>query len=160
MHWSGASLPLEAASYTQVANEWRAVQERGQSLIQLRASSSGPFELCWAEKAEELQSLQLLAQQCITEQSDDGPYRNGGAMVESISRILLAETEGGAPAHVFFNKAGGEQKTRPDVAWCGMSRNVSRSLQWVMGAAGQFHGNGPKQGKTSCINQIPSSSLL
>ena len=133
LHGSGASLPLEAVSYTQLANEWKGVQERGQSLIQLRASSSGPFEQCWTEKADELQRLRLLVRQCITEKSDDNPYRDGGAMVESISRILLADVEDGAPAHVFFNQAGGEQRTRPDVAWCGMSRNVSRSLQVVMG---------------------------
>ena len=129
------ALPLRAVTYTTVAQRWRAAPGvLNQQLDTLIGQIDGErFEKCWDLNKPQLLNLQFMVRQCTTEKSDDGPYTDGGVMVEGISRILLStpgpSSSGGPamdprPAYLFYNKAGTDG-TRPDVAWCGMSSSVS-----------------------------------
>lgn len=87
------------------------------------------FNQLWTDKGSQLRGLSLSVRPCVTEQAGEDPYHDGGAMVEAISRVLLPNA---GTAYVFYNKGCGIHRTRPDVAWCGLSQSVSytSSFQW------------------------------
>ena len=120
-------MPRESISYTGLANQWIAAP--GVSSISESLIRDSRFALCWAEKGATLRELKLHVRQCLSEKSGMAAvvYSDGAAMLEAIIRVLLTTELGGDPGQAFFfiDKAGGPDGLRPDVAWCGMSRDVS-----------------------------------
>jgi hypothetical protein len=140
-----ASYPTRSqyVSYTNIANDYHRFKHIRK--VQFLCESSGfwpnEFKKVWAKKGQMLMDLQISTVFCTTETGDVrvASYNSAKDILEPVFNVLrdtgrLLRLLGRAcatqmPAVQFYiDMAAGDEKTRPDVAACLVSPEVSKAL--------------------------------